>query len=250
MNSQRVISFLTIDNGSAVKTRRFESPTYIGDPVNTVRLWSEMCVDEIACVDISERRAPVSERTNEISAMVDEAFVPLSIGGGIASLYDAESLFGLGIEKVILGWSASRTLSLADAIATRYGSQAVSCCIDYTYVGTQIVTLGNRGKEVVEAREVAKIVRSLSASGIGEFIVQCVDRDGEFCGYDLQLAAEVFREAKSPVVVLGGCGDVGDVTNAHRIGCAAAAASVFVFRGKTRQVLIGNPFRDLHSWSE
>jgi cyclase len=244
VNSLRVFPVLSISEGAAVKTRRFNSPIYIGDPVNTVRLWSEMCVDEIVCLDISENREPLAERIADVSAIVEEAFVPLSYGGGIESVSSAARLFRLGIEKVVLGWSGRKTLSLVESIAARYGSQAVSCCLDYSSDVRTIRNMERRGKTVVPAKQVPPVVGVLSRSGVGEIIIQCVDRDGQRCGYDLELASIMTKVTTTPLVVLGGAGDSLDVVAAHSSGCSAAAGSLFVFRGRSDQVLIGNPFLD------
>lgn len=244
MKLYRTFPVLTIDDGDAVKTRKFHDPVYIGDPVNTVRLWSEMCVDEIVCLDITEQRRPLSERIETISAIVNEAFVPVSFGGGIDSFDSADRIIGLGIEKVVLGWAGASTRELLDAIASRHGAQAVSCCIDYSGDSSTRRELAKRGKAVVLRAEVSSIVRSLSFGGVGEVILQCVDRDGQFSGYDIELAKSISSESPVPVVLLGGAGSSGDFDSAHKIGCSAAAGSLYVFRGKSSQVLIGNPVFD------
>lgn len=242
----RVFPVLTICDGVAVKTRKFSSSIYLGDPVNTVRLWSEMCVDEIVCLDISEYRQTADQNLKGISAIVNESFVPLSYGGGIKSVAFAEKLFGLGIEKVVIGWEGPDSLLLIEEIALQFGNQAVACCIDYSYSDFAINSLQIRGKRVVvRADKVLDVVSQLSYARAGEIIVQCVDRDGEQCGYDLQILSEIQGAVSTPLVLLGGAGSLSDVHAVHELGISAAASSLYVLRGKSYQVLIGNPFLDL-----
>lgn len=241
LSPQRIFPVLTIDSGLAVKTSKFSSPRYIGDPINTVRLWSALCVDEIVCLDISQDRRTLEERLDEIAGIVNESFVPLAFGGGVKSLDNAESLFQLGIEKVVIGWHGSNTVSLLENIAAQFGSQAVSCCIDYSYFASKLKrTLAS--KNIVDALEVNSILHELSQSKVGEIIVQCVDRDGQMNGFDLLKASEIRPLVSVPLVLLGGGGDLKDVSEVHKLGCAAACGSMFMFRGKSAQVLIGNPF--------
>lgn len=243
----RVFPVLTLCDGDAVKTRRFSSPIYLGDPVNTVRLWSDMCVDEIVCLDISRNRQPLDQIVDELSGIVNEAFVPLSFGGGIKSCAAAKRIFDLGIEKVIVGWEGSNSLELLEEIAGQFGSQAVSCCIDYSYSDLALDNLQAQGKtHVVHAVTVPAIVNQVSNARVGEIVVQCVDRDGELSGYDLELAMKIRGAVSVPLVLLGGAGNVSDVQAVHNLGCSAAASSLYSLRGKSREVLIGNPFLDVN----
>lgn len=233
---------LTIDDGVAVRTKRFRPSIYIGDPGNAVRLWSDMCVDEIVCLDISERRSPIKERIDGIAAIVEEAFVPVSYGGGIDTVESARMLFDLGIEKIVLGWQGPESLSLLESVASRYGGQAVCCCIDYSRSASEIATLISRGKYVIGADHVSDIVQVVGNSDVGEVIIQCVDRDGTMSGFDMAIVSPELASVRIPLVMLGGAGRPEDVHAIHRLGLSAAAGSLYCLRGMTSQVLIGNPF--------
>lgn len=242
MSLNRVFPVLTVLNGDAVKTRQFESPIYLGDPVNTVRLWSDLCVDEIVYLDISEVREPLSHRLALLTSIAEEAFVPLSVGGGVTSEGDAACLFSLGIEKVVIGWSGVQTLSLVSTLAVRFGSQAISVCVDYSYFNSTIKSLERRGKFVIPSSQLNSTLATLVSAGAGEIIVQCVDRDGMLDGFDSEQLSQLVSLVSVPLVLLGGDGNVEHVKQAHQLGFAAAAGRLFSFSGSSDQVLIGNPF--------
>jgi cyclase len=221
----------------------------VGDPVNTVRLWSEFCVDEIVCLDISETREKLSSRLTQITAIIEEAFVPVAFGGGIDSLEQAHRLFDLGIEKVVIGWEDLATGELVDTVAAHYGSQAVACCLDYSYSWELCDWTKNRRKRVLHVTELYSAITAMGRTNVGEIILQCVDREGEMNGLDLAVASEVHESVDVPLVLLGGVGSVEHIKSAHRVGCSAGAGSLFTFRTNTRQVLLGNPLLNEPEWT-
>lgn len=239
----RTIPVLLIDQERAVKTVRFSSPVYIGDPINTTRLWSEMCVDEIICLDISQTRVQLDCRLEQIRSIVDESFVPLAYGGGVNTLGDAEKIFRLGVERVIVGWNGSCSCEIIKDIAGRYGRQAVSCCIDYSRERKLSVRLMRKGKYIVPQEQVFSAMVDAVASGAGEVILQCVDRDGMMEGLD-PMIKNVANKFTTPVVLLGGTGDLSDVREIHEHGLSVASGSLFVYFNRERQVLVGNPLME------
>lgn len=233
---------LLMSQGSLYKTVKFDKPTYIGDPVNTVRLFSEKSVDELVLLDITagkEKRSPDVERLRAIAA---EAFMPMAYGGGIGNLQDAAAVFACGVEKVVLGRAALNDMGLLTAIADRFGAQSVVACIDFAsgrLGGPRVVVAGKRVDAYTTPAEAANAV---VAAGAGEILLQSVDRDGTMSGYDLATTAEVARTVEVPVIAAGGAGSLDDITAVVHAGASAAAAgSLFSFHGRHRAVLITYP---------
>src|SRR5688572_8819356 len=105
MLQTRIIPCLQLIGDSLVKTVKFKNPSYIGDPINTVRIFNELEVDELCFLDV---RATVENRDPNISVLkniANECFMPLAYGGGIKSLDTAKQIFSIGFEKVILNSS-------------------------------------------------------------------------------------------------------------------------------------------------
>ncbi len=241
----RVIPTLLLKNGGLVKTRRFQNPVYIGDPINAVRVFNEKEVDELVCIDIT---ATAESRTPDyalIAAIAGEAFMPIAYGGGICNKEDAKRIFGLGIEKVIVNHLLQSDPRAVEEIAINAGSSSLIASIDVrrTMFG-RYQAVGDRGTRPWKESpiEVAQFAVSL---GAGEVLLGAIDRDGMMSGYDLELIAGVSSAVSVPIIALGGARNIQDLRKAADQGAAGVAAgSMFVFHGKHRAVLLNYPSQD------
>jgi len=245
MNKTRVIPVLLLRGKGLVKTVKFKDPKYIGDPINSVRIFNEKEVDELVFLDITatpEGRSPDFELLADIAS---EAFMPMAYGGGIASLDQVQRVFALGFEKVIIDTAAYKDPQLIQDAVAIYGSQSIVGCVDVrkTLLGRyELNSHAGKSKQPVSLRG---HVQELERQGVGEIIVNAVDRDGTQSGYDLKLIREVSSSVSVPVVACGGASSIDDfVAAVHEGGASAVAAgSLFVFVGPHRAVLINYPAR-------
>lgn len=239
----RIIPCLLVSDGGLVKTIRFKDPTYVGDPMNAIRIFNGLEADELIILDIDahrERRSIDSVLTQRIGS---EAAMPFSVGGGITSLDQAATLINAGAEKVVICSGSATNPSLISDIAARFGSQSIIACIDSKMdkSGTYSVRVAGGSKILpVTPWEYAK---GLEKSGAGEILIQSIDQDGVMNGYDLELVRKVADSVSVPVIALGGAGSYRDLKDVVTKGGAAAAAagSLFVFQGALRGVLINYP---------
>ena len=242
MLGTRVIPCLLLRNRGLVKTVRFREPSYVGDPINTVRIFNEMEVDELIFLDITasiEGKKPQFKLLEEIA---NECFMPFAYGGGVRDLNDVRTLFNLGVEKVAINSFAHEDASFIRRVADEFGSQSVVASIDvsHNWMGKrQVVTLGARKKTNLDPVVYA---RQLEATGAGEILLTSVDRDGTFQGYDLELIRSVAGAVGVPLIACGGAGKLADFSQAVAVGASAVAAgSMFVYQGAHRAVLINYP---------
>lgn len=242
MRRTRLIPVLLIHQGGVYKTSKFKSPVYIGDPINTIRLFNDMEVDEIVVLDIDaskDNREPNYEMFEELAS---EAFMPVGYGGGIKSVEQAKRILNSGVEKVIINHAAQSSGELIAECASRFGSQSVMASIDYAkkllggwkqydHVTGKLLMLSP-----LDAAENAEKM------GAGEVLLSCVDRDGCMQGLDVELIQEASRRLEIPIVACGGAGTLEHLQQAEAAGASAiAGGSMFVFRGKQRGILISYP---------
>jgi cyclase len=243
MRRVRVIPVLLLKRDGLVKSVKFKDYKYVGDPFNAVRIFNEKGVDELAILDITatkEKRKPDIKKIREIAG---EAFMPLSYGGGITTIKEVKEIFFNGIEKVILNKAAVKKPQLITQVAERFGNQSVVVSMDVrkSFFGKYKVYTGN-GTENVNLDPVAW-AQECERRGAGEILLNTIERDGTYKGYDLALLKQVAGAVSIPVVACGGAGSMHDFQSAIKEGdaSAVAAGSMFVFQRPHNAVLISYP---------
>lgn len=238
----RVIPVLTFRDRLLVKPVKFGDEKYIGDPVNAVRIFNEKLVDEIVFVDLAASEHPDRIDYEFLEEMASEAFMPVGYGGGVTSAAKAREITALGIEKVILNSVLAADPGTITEISREIGSQSTVVCID---VRRRLLggyeTFARRGARKLGTSPV-ELAQQAVALGAGEIVLQSIDRESTFSGYDLKLLNDVANAVEVPVIALGGARGIDDFREGIAAGASAVAAgSAFVLQGKHRAVLITYP---------
>ena len=242
MGRVRIIPVLLLDKGGIYKTVNFKNAKYIGDPINSVKIFNEKEADELLLLDYTasvERRGPDFSKIAEIAG---EAFMPMAYGGGIRNLEDARKVFDSGYEKIVLNSILFEDLTLIEKVAAIYGAQAVVGCIDVkkNMFGAQKVYAYSGSKKT--GYTPLDWAKKLEEAGIGEIIINSIDKDGTWGGYDLAVISAIAHSVNVPVIACGGAGTIEDFKSAVAAGASAVAAgSLFVYQKKGMGVLISFP---------
>lgn len=242
MLQTRVIPVLLLKNGGLYKGVKFKNHKYVGDPVNTVKIFNEKEVDELVIFDIEASKLNKPINFELLENIVSEAFMPIAYGGGIKTLEDAKKLFNLGIEKVILNTTALENFNLIQELVNNFGSQSVVFCLDVKkdFFGKYKVYAYSGSKKIKTLP--IDIAKKMQNMGVGEVIVNSIDNDGVMKGYDLNIIQGVANALSVPVVACGGAGKLDDFIKAKEIGAhGCAAGSMFVYNGIHKAVLISYP---------
>jgi imidazole glycerol-phosphate synthase subunit HisF len=242
MKRVRVIPALLIRNGGLVKSVKFKDHKYVGDPINAVKIFNDKEVDEILILDISataEKRGPNMQQIRDIAS---EAFMPLGYGGGITTLEQIRELVSSGVEKAVLNTSAFDNPGLIRQAADYIGSQSIVVSIDVkkNFLGKYKVYVNNGSRNT--GLDPVDFARQMEAAGAGELLLNSIDRDGTFSGFDTALIETVARQVNIPVVAVGGASSVQNLAEAiHHGASAVSAGSLFIFQRPHRAVLISYP---------
>ncbi|WP_035059535.1 AglZ/HisF2 family acetamidino modification protein [Andreprevotia chitinilytica] len=246
MLATRLIPCLLMDDGALVKTVQFKKKTYVGDPVNAVRIFNQKEVDELILIDISATTQGRGIDFPTIQNIVGECFMPICYGGGVTTVDEMRKLFALGIEKISISSAAIDNPALVRRAAAEFGNQAVVITLDVkkNFFGKYTVRThgGSRDTKV----DPVTMAREMEAAGAGEILLYSIDRDGTWSGFDLTLLQTVCDAVSIPVIACGGAGSLEDVRAANQDGHASAVAigSMAVFQGKDLGVLIKFPSRE------
>lgn len=243
MLKTRVIPCLLLENGGLVKTVKFKSPKYVGDPINAIKIFNDKEVDELVLLDISASELGKGPNFEVIEQVASECFMPLAYGGGIATMPHVRRILKLGVEKVILNTAAWNNRQLLVEAAREFGTQAIVASIDFkrTLFGKHEVFV-NRGRKGT-GKSLIDYAQEMEASGAGELMITSIDRDGTMSGYAIEQLAKVSAAVSIPVIASGGAGSLQHMKEAVAVGHAAAVAAgaMFVFHGPHRAVLITYP---------
>ena len=238
----RLIPVLTMIDRGLVKTQHFKNPRYLGDPINTVKIFNNKGVDELCILDIratTEKRGPDFEYLKEIAS---EAFMPLSYGGGITTLKEIETLFYIGYEKVILNTAFIENPALVKEAVSFAGSQSVVVSIDVKKTRFKGSLGFIKAGKTPTKQDPVTLAKKAEALGAGELLLTSIDHEGAMQGYDLALVNTITQAVGIPVIANGGASTIQDFKAVLDAGAhAAAASSVFVFYGKQKAVLITAP---------
>ncbi|MBS1946952.1 MAG: imidazole glycerol phosphate synthase subunit HisF [Bacteroidetes bacterium] len=245
MRRIRVIPVLLLHKGGLVKSVKFKDYTYVGDPINAVKIFNEKEIDEIIILDIDasrEKRPPDMQKIKEIAG---EAFVPLAYGGGIGTIDDIKELFYVGVEKVVFNTNAYHQPELITGAAKLAGSQSIVVSMDVkkNIFGKYNACVKN-GTENTK-QDPLIFAKRMQELGAGEIFLNNIDRDGTYNGYDLELIHKISSSLSIPLIACGGASSVEDFNKAVQHGASAVAAgSMFVFQRPHRAVLISYPSQD------
>ena len=239
----RLIPCLLLSDGNLVKTKKFKDPTYLGDPINAVKIFSEKCVDELCIQDIEASKNGRGPDFGLLAEIATEAFMPLSYGGGITTVDQVRQLFHIGFEKVVLNTGWQDHPELLRETSAQFGAQSVIASIDVKLdILRRYRCMTCDGTRPVEGTPV-ELAQRAQELGAGEILLNSIDRDSAMQGYDLKLVQSVAEAVSIPLIACGGAGGAQDMeTVLHQAGAhAAAAGSMYVYYGPRRAVLIHVP---------
>ena len=228
--THRVIPCLDVRDGRVVKGVRFQDLQDQGDPAQSAARYAEQGADEIVFLDITASPEGREADRDWIRRTAERVFIPLSVGGGVRRVEDAEKHLRSGADKVGINTAAIADPGLIDALARRFGSQCVVLSVDAlkngkTTSGWEVVTHGGRRPE---GRDAVEWILEAIARGAGEILLTSIDADGTRDGYDLELLREVCPRVEVPVIASGGAGKPEHLADALDAGAAAVlAASIF-----------------------
>jgi cyclase len=249
MLTKRIIPCLDVDRGRVVKGVKFFDHVDAGDPVEQAKRYQDQGADELVFYDITASHEGRQIMADLVSKVVEECFMPLTVGGGIRTLDDATRLIQAGAEKVSVNSAAVRNPQLVAEIARKFGRCATVLGLDANRVqvdGAEQWHVFVNGGRVDTGIKVMDWVKQAEGLGAGEIVLNVMNADGTTAGYDLEMTAAVSEAVKVPVVASGGAGSpqhVLDVLTAGRAD-AALAASIFHFGkytvGQVKQFLHGH----------
>jgi len=232
--TRRIIPCLDVKDGRVVKGIQFLSLRDAGDPVEQAAAYDAQGADEICYLDISASPEARATLVDVVARTADRLFTPLTVGGGVRSIDDADRLLAAGADKIAVNTAAIRRPALIDEIAGRFGAQALVIAVDARRRPDRSWEVHSHGGRTPEGLDTVAWCREVANRGAGELLLTSMDRDGTRTGYDLELVTAVVEAVTVPVIASGGVGNLDDLAAGLAAGAdAVLAASIFHFGEQT-----------------
>ncbi|MEM7305226.1 MAG: imidazole glycerol phosphate synthase subunit HisF [Planctomycetota bacterium] len=233
MLSSRLIPCLDVRDGAVVKGVRFADLREAGDPVRLAAAYQEQGADELVLLDVSATPEGRGHALALVRRVRAELSLPLTVGGGVRSVEDAEALLAAGADKVAVNTAAVRRPELLEEISGRFGAQCTVLALDAARReggarGWQVVVRSGRDRETLDAVAWA---REAQRRGAGEILLTSWDRDGTRRGYDLPLLRAVASAVTVPIIASGGADRAEHLAEALEAGASAVLAASILHDG-------------------
>jgi cyclase len=243
MIEKRLIPCLLLHKGGLYKTEKFKKPTYIGDPINAIKIFNEKEVDELMFLDIDASFLGNEPPYRMIEDIAGECFMPLCYGGGVKNVQQMKKIFSIGVEKISISSQAVLNPAIVSEAANIFGKQSVIVSVDIKkdFWGKKKIYIYN-GKKNTNLHPI-EFIRHLENMGAGEIVVNSIDHDGVMNGFDIDLLKDIKDVIKVPVIALGGAGNLNHIKEVFEKSNvdAVACGSLFVYKGPLKGVLINYP---------
>lgn len=234
--TKRIIPCLDIKNDRVVKGIHFTSLMDAGDPVDLAARYEAEAADELIFLDITasqEKRKLMADLAAKIAKKI---FIPFTIGGGIQSVADMDTVLHHGADKIAINTAAVRNPQLIREGARHFGAQCIVLAVDVKKTGREkwnVYIYGGKKKTDLDALDWIKQAVDL---GAGEILLTSMDSDGTKNGFDLQITRQVSEQVSVPVIASGGGGEPEHFYNAIQSGKADAVLAASVFHYNTLKI--------------
>ena len=243
MLQTRVIPCLLLQEESLVKTVNFKKPGYIGDPINTARIFNELEVDELVLLDITATNKKRRPNFQILSELANECFMPLAYGGGIRNFEDAKKIFQIGIEKVVLNSYIYENPGFITELSEHFGNQAVVVSLDVKKNLFGKYEIYSHSGKKKQKKEIISWAQELEKLGAGEILLTAIHQEGTWKGFDLKLVEKISNAVNIPVIANGGASSISDIEKVVKEANASAVSlgSMVVYQSQGMGVLVNFP---------
>jgi len=240
MLKKRIIISLTFLDGVLFRTKNFK-PDYRYTK-NFIDLWS---IDELLMIDISKQKFS-KKYLSLINFFSKNCFVPISVGGGINSIQDADVYFKSGADKIILGPGTISNSDIAKEISMKYGKQSIIQALDCKRISDENYEVySESGKKSLNTSPVSLGKKALS-NGAGEILINSIDNDGSLLGYDIKLIKKSSQQLDCPIIALGGAGNWNHLLELFKETNISAASTQNIFHFTEQSIISAKNYLKNH----
>jgi imidazole glycerol-phosphate synthase subunit HisF len=228
MLTKRIIPCLDVKDGMTVKGVNFENIKVVGDAIDLGAQYAKDGADELVFLDITATNDKRKTMCNLASQVAKAINIPFTIGGGISSVEDVETLLSCGADKISINSAAVKRPELIEELAKTFGSQCVVVAIDTKCVEGKNLVHTHGGKLATEWDTIAW-ARQCQELGAGEILLTSMDHDGTKAGFAINLLFRLSEDLSIPIIASGGAGKLEHFSDVFINGRADAALAASLF---------------------
>ena len=228
----RIIPYLLHKDFSIVKGINFKNHRIVGDPPSTIKVFSMRQADEMIIVDLDTKFQNYNHSL--VLAAVKNCNMPLTLGGGIKSLDQAKYLLDNGADKISINTILFKDPNTINKIANIYGQQSIVASVDIKFhkIKNEYSIYAEHGTKYIKKFEVDQDFKYMESLGVGEIVINSIDRDGTLSGIDRNLVINISNKTTIPLVIAGGCNSYEDIVfSYHHKLSGICCSSIFFWQG-------------------
>jgi len=227
----RTISRIDIKNESVIKGINLEGLRKIGDPEKIAKEYYHDGIDEIILIDSVASLYGRNNLFDLIKKITKEIFVPITLGGGIRSLKDIENSLNSGADKVAINSKALEDPNFLSKAISNFGESTILVSIEAKKIGDEKWEAYKFcGREKTNLN-IIDWIKKIQDKGCGEILLTSIDKEGTETGFDIELINNVYDIVKKPLIISGGCGNLGHIKEINKFkNLSIALASVLHYR--------------------
>lgn len=232
MLARRIIPCLDVRDGRVVKGVRFRGHWDVGDPVEMGRAYAADGADELVFYDITASPQGRGPNLDLIESVARELDVPFCIAGGVRTVSQAIACLAAGADKISINSPALERPDLINEIVAEAGSQCVVVGVDSLSQeeGWRVRQYtGDPDRQKDPGRSTLDWLAEVQDRGAGEVVLNCMDRDGDRQGYDLDQLAAARETLTIPLVASGGAGKAEDFRDVFETADVSGALAARIF---------------------
>jgi len=232
MLMRRIIPCLDVHAGRVVKGIQFQALRDAGDPVELAKIYAQQGADELVLLDVSATPEGREHALTTVRDVRRKLPIPLTVGGGVRALEDAQALLEAGADKVAVNTAAVSRPELLGEMASAFGCQCTVLALDAAREGDGWKVVVRSGRDRLQL-DVVDWAQAAVDAGAGEILLTSWDRDGTGSGYDLELLRAVCGAVGVPVIASGGAETAEHMAQALLAGADAVLAASILHDGHT-----------------
>ena len=242
MLQKRIIPLLLLSENKIVKTEKFKNISYVGDPLNVLKIFNEKEVDEIILLDISKRNKNYKLQLELLKQFATECYMPITYGGGIDNLKDAETILKLGFEKICFTSLFLKNQKIIEDISKNFGKQSIVIKLDLKKNLFGKLKIFDHVKKKTISLEINEAIKQAISTGAGEIVLNFIDNEGTRSGLSKNDFKNIDFNISAPLILSGGINSYDNIKDVFEENIdAVAVGSLFVYFGVHKAVLISYP---------